>query len=349
MVSDPGVVRAGHTSLGIAALEQAGLAVECFTGLAENPTTEHVDSGTACARAFRPDIIVGIGGGSSMDCAKGINFLLCCGGRMADYWGRGKATAPMLPSIAVPTTAGTGSEMQSFALITDAQTHVKMACGDPRAAFRVAILDFLLTLTQPARVTALAGIDALAHAVESHVSLAATPASRLFSREAFRLLANHLPQVFVSPANVPARQAVQLGAAWAGVAIENAMLGAAHALANPLTATHSIVHGQAVGMMLPHVVRLNATTCDDRYAELLAELKPALPAGLASEPAGERLARWLDEVVAAGGLIATLSGLRLPEIDIKTLAAAAATQWTGSFNPVPVGVDQLARLYEAAR
>ena len=224
-----------------------------------------------------------------------------------------------------------------------------MACGDPRAAFRVAILDFLLTLTQPARVTALAGIDALAHAVESHVSLAATPASRLFSREAFRLLANHLPQVFVSPANVPARQAVQLGAAWAGVAIENAMLGAAHALANPLTATHSIVHGQAVGMMLPHVVRLNATTCDDRYAELLAELKPALPAGLASEPAGERLARWLDEVVAAGGLIATLSGLRLPEIDIKTLAAAAATQWTGSFNPVPVGVDQLARLYEAAR
>ena len=358
VVSDPGVVRAGHTSLGVASLEQAGLVVECFTGLAENPTTEHVDSGTACARAFRPDIIVGIGGGSSMDCAKGINFLLCCGGRMADYWGRGKATASMLPSIAVPTTAGTGSEMQSFALITDAQTHVKMACGDPRAAFRVAILDVLLTLTQPARVTALAGIDALAHAVESHVSLAATPASRLFSREAFRLLANHLPQVFVSPADVPARQAVQLGAAWAGVAIENAMLGAAHALANPLTATHSIVHGQAVGMMLPHVVRLNAAACDDRYAELLAELEPALPAGPkgpaglagpAGEPAGERLARWLEEVVAAGGLVATLSGLRLPEIDIKTLAAAAATQWTGSFNPVPVGVDQLARLYEAAR
>jgi alcohol dehydrogenase len=130
------------------------------------------------------------------------------------------------------------------------------------------------------------------------------------------------------------------------------MLGAAHALANPLTATHGIVHGQAVGMMLPHVVRLNAAACDERFAELLAELEPALPAGpagRAGEPAGERLARWLEEVAAAGGLVATLSGLRLSEIDIKTLAAAAATQWTGSFNPVPVGVDQLARLYEAAR
>ena len=95
----------------------------------------------AVARDFEPDVIVGLGGGSSMDCAKGINFLYSCGGRMQDYWGDGKATGPMLPMIAVPTTAGTGSETQSYALISDAETHVKMACGDKRAAFRVAILD----------------------------------------------------------------------------------------------------------------------------------------------------------------------------------------------------------------
>ena len=113
------------------------------------------------AQEFRPDLIVGLGGGSSMDCAKGINFLYSCGGRMQDYWGEGKATGPLLPMIAVPTTAGTGSETQSYALIADAETHVKMACGDKRAAFRVAILDPELTLTQPPRVTALTGIDAL--------------------------------------------------------------------------------------------------------------------------------------------------------------------------------------------
>ncbi len=111
-------------------------------------------------KAFQPDALVGLGGGSSMDCAKGINFLYTNGGQMQDYWGVGKATKPMLPMIAVPTTAGTGSEAQSFALISDAETHVKMACGDKKAACRMALLDPRLTLTQPARVTALTGIDA---------------------------------------------------------------------------------------------------------------------------------------------------------------------------------------------
>jgi len=350
VVSDPGVVRAGHTSLGIASLEQAGLVVECFTGLAENPTTEQVDAGAACARAFRPDIIVGIGGGSSMDCAKGINFLLSCGGRMADYWGRGKATASMLPSIAVPTTAGTGSEMQSFALITDAQTHVKMACGDPRAAFRVAILDVLLTLTQPPRVTALSGIDALAHAVESHVSRAATPASRIFSREAWRLLAGNLPRVFADGGDAAARAAVQLGAAWAGMAIENAMLGAAHALANPLTAAHHVVHGHAVGLMLPHVLRFNAAACGPAYEELAADL-PADPAppGASAAPAAARIADWVTGLLVQGRLATTLSAAGIREPDVAALSRAAAGQWTGGFNPRPVDAATLAGLYEAAR
>ena len=132
VVSDPGIVAAGHTARGIESLEAAGLRVELFDGVEENPTTAHVDAGLAVAKRFGPDLIVGLGGGSSMDCAKGINFLYSCGGRMQDYWGVGKATGPMLPMIAVPTTAGTGSETQSFALISDAETHTKMACGDRR-------------------------------------------------------------------------------------------------------------------------------------------------------------------------------------------------------------------------
>ncbi|HYO26540.1 MAG TPA: iron-containing alcohol dehydrogenase, partial [Lacipirellulaceae bacterium] len=141
VVSDPGVVGAGHTSRGLDALHAAGLETRLFDGLQENPTTAHVERGLMAAQEFAPDAIIGLGGGSSMDCAKGINFLYSCGGRMQDYWGRDKATGPLLPMIAVPTTAGTGSETQSFALISDAETHVKMACGDKRAAFRIALLD----------------------------------------------------------------------------------------------------------------------------------------------------------------------------------------------------------------
>ncbi len=170
VVSDRGIVAAGHTPRGIQSLEQNGIAVALFDRIDENPTTAHVDDGLAAANDFRPDLIVGIGGGSSMDCAKGINFLYSCGGRMQDYWGEEKATGPLVPMIAVPTTAGTGSETQSYALIADAATHVKMACGDKRAAFRAAILDPELTLTQPPRVTALTGIDAMAHALETYVT-----------------------------------------------------------------------------------------------------------------------------------------------------------------------------------
>ena len=345
VVSDPGVERAGHTAAGVRALEAAGMVVGRFADFGENPGTGAVEAGTAVAREFRPDLLVGLGGGSSMDCAKGINFLLCCGGRMQEYRGRRTATAALLPAIAVPTTAGTGSETQSFALITDDATGMKMACGDPRAAFRVAILDVALTLTQPSRVTALTGIDALSHAVESHVSRAATPASRVFSRAAFALLARGLPRVFADPTDVAARADVQLGAAWAGLAIENAMLGAAHALANPLTAAHHVVHGQAVGLMLPHVVRFNAAAGAAGYDELVAEL----PAPVTDARAAVRLAAWLEAILARSGLARSLTALGLAGADIPALAAAAAGQWTAGFNPRPVATGDLSLLYEAAR
>jgi len=255
VVSDPGIIAAGHTPRGIASLEQAGLTVALFDGVAENPTTWHVDAGLAVAKEFRPDLIVGLGGGSSMDCAKGINFLYSGGGRMQDYWGQGKATGPLVPMIAVPTTAGTGSETQSYALIADAESKMKMACGDRRAAFRAAILDPELTLTQPPRVTALTGIDAISHALETYVSKRRNPMSLVFSREAWRHLAANFGRVLAEPTNLEARAEMQLGAALAGLAIENSMLGAAHALANPLTASYGIAHGEAIAIVLPHVIR----------------------------------------------------------------------------------------------
>ena len=346
VASDPGIVDAGHAAAGVESLEAAGLATALFSRFGGNPTETEIAAGAAAAREFRPDLLVGLGGGSSMDCAKGVNFLVSCGGRMRDYKGRGTATGPLLPSIAVPTTAGTGSETQSFALVSDGETGAKMACGDPRAAFRVAVLDVNLTLTQPLSLAALTGVDALAHAVESHVSRSATPASRVFSREAWRLLAANLPTILADGGGtIAARSAVQFGAALAGLAIENSMLGAAHALANPLTAAHGVVHGQAVGLMLPHVVRFNGPACGDRYAELLGVL------GIDATPAsaGDRLGAWIAELLAASGLKTSLADLGIPAADVPALAAAAAAQWTAGYNPRPVTAADLAHLYEAVR
>jgi alcohol dehydrogenase len=347
MVSDPGIVAVGYTSRGIQSLEKSGLAVALFDRVHENPTTEHVDDGLAAAKEFRPDLIVGLGGGSSMDCAKGINFVYSCGGRMQDYWGEGKATGPLLPMIAVPTTAGTGSETQSYALIADAKTHVKMACGDKRAAFRAAILDPELTLTQPQRVTALTGIDAIAHAIETYVTKRRNAISLALSREAWHHLASNLPTVLNEPNDLPARSEMQLGACLAGMAIENSMLGAAHALANPLTASYEIAHGEAVSLMLPHVIRRNGRQVETWYRELVERCN-GLWGGSNGASAADRLASFVSDVSRQAGLASTLNECQVPRDGLPKLAADAAQQWTGKFNPIEFSQGDYLKLYEAA-
>lgn len=349
LVTDPGIARAGHAERLSARLRSAGLQVTLFDGVIENPTSREVDACCAAARAGEVDCIIGLGGGSSMDTAKGCNFILTNGGTMRDYWGVGKASRPMLPLIAIPTTAGTGSECQSFALITDPQTHQKMACGDPKAAARVAILDPLLTLTQPRRVAACTGIDTIAHAVETAVTTKRGPMSVLFSREAFRLAERNLPRVLDHGDDLAARGAMQLAAAYAGIAIENSMLGAAHSAANPLTAHHGVVHGQAVGIMLPAVVRFNSAepTSQQAYAELtrLAELAPA---DSSAEAALDALIRRLEVLLAHAGLRQGLTALGVAREDLPRLAEEAAGQWTARFNPRPITAADFVALYAQA-
>jgi len=273
LVTDAGFVADGHSEHVLRNLAAAGLETTLFDKARENPTTKCVDSCVAVARAAGPDLIMGLGGGSAMDTAQGCNFLLTNGGRMQDYRGVGKATKPMLPLIAIPTTAGTGSECQSAALIVDERTHQKMACLDPKAAARVAILDPRLTLSQPSRVTACAGMDAIAHALETAVANKRNPLSMMYSREAFQLCVRAFAEVVTHPKDLEARGRMQWGAALAGLAIENSMLGAAHAAANPLTAHFGTVHGRAVGLMLPHVIRFNAG--DAAAGKVYAELSSA--------------------------------------------------------------------------
>jgi alcohol dehydrogenase len=337
LVTDPGVVAAGHTERVRQALARAKIDPVIFDNVHENPTTRDVQDCVEAARAKTIDGIIGLGGGSSMDTAKGCNFLLTNGGKMQDYWGVGKATRPMLPLIAIPTTAGTGSECQSFALIADETTHQKMACGDPKAAARVAILDPMLTVSQPPRVAACAGIDALSHALETAVTTKRNPLSEAYSREAFGLCSNSLPGVFQKPDDLEARSGMLLGAALAGMAIENSMLGAAHAAANPLTAHFRIVHGQAVGLMLPWVVRFNAENSDT------ARLYEALhPGGMA------RLISRLDWLLNLAGMPRSLGECGVKSSSISGLAAEAARQWTAGFNPRPVAETDFVRLYQQA-
>ncbi len=348
VVTDAGIVAAGHVTPAVAHLENAGFRVAVFDGVQENPTTEDVDACVAAARKVGADLLVGLGGGSAIDTAKGANFLLTGGGQMRDYWGVGKATEPMLPLIAVPTTAGTGSECQSFALIADAATHQKMACGDPKAAPRVAILDPTLTVSQPRRVTACTGMDAIAHAVETAVTNRRNPVSWLYSREAFRLLIANFFRVLGTPDDVKARGGMLLGAAYAGLAIENSMLGAAHSAANPLTAHFGIAHGQAVGMMLPHIVRFNAGLSDAResYRELMT-FADRLDGEATAAHAVETLVSCLEDCLLIAGFSSSLTDCGVPEKAILMIAEEAAAQWTATFNPHPATADDFARLYRA--
>jgi len=349
LVTDPGIVSAGHAGRVIDLLERNGLKVVCFDKVQENPSTQCVENCVEVARLLNIDTIVGLGGGSSMDTAKGCNFILTNGGHMKDYCGIGKAKLPMLPLIAIPTTGGTGSECQSFALITDERTHQKMACGDRKAAARIAILDPELTLSQPPHVTACSGIDAIAHAVETAVTKSRTSLSLLFSREAFRLTTAGLPRVLKSSSDLEARGWMLLGAALAGTAIENSMLGAAHSAANPLTAHFGTAHGRAVGLMLPHIVRFNAADGDvaRMYSDLASAAALCSPSDTPAA-ASEKLAAHIEYLLDLAKLPRSLKDCGAHNGDIARLADEAASQWTAQFNPRAITSSDFQRLYAQA-
>lgn len=339
LVTDTGLVRAGHVARATRLLAEAGIPAEVYDHAHQNPTEADAAACCALAREKRFDCFVALGGGSSLDTAKACNFLLTNGGTMRDYHGYGRAAKPMLPLIAIPTTAGTGSECQSYALVSRDDTHEKMACGDPKARAHTALLDPELTATQPGTIAILTGLDALAHALESAVCTKRNAISSLYSESAFRHLCGALGRVLAGRASAADRAHMQLGAAVAGLAIENSMLGAAHATANPLTARLNAVHGHAVARMLPHVMRFNAADAAvaaiyARYAGILRD---------ADGTAGQ-LIEWVAELVAGSAL----PPLAVGEAEFPALAQDAARQWTGQFNPRPLQTEDYVALYRRA-
>ncbi len=347
LVTDAGLRAAGHGQRAVNSLEKAGVKVSLFDDVRPNPTTEDIERGVEFTRPLGVDLIIGMGGGSSMDCAKGINFVVTNGGRMQDYKGTGKATRPMLPLIAIPTTSGTGSEAQSYAVIADAETHMKMACGDKKALARVSILDPELTITMPAAVTAATGIDALSHALETAVTKVRNPVSQMFSRQAWQHLVEALPIVLKNPSHIEARSRMQLGAFFAGTAIENSMLGATHALANPLSAHFNVTHGIAVGALLPYVIQFNAR--DEAAAATYIQLAHDTEiTDCTGSKAISALVHHLRSLLTLAGQPITLRDCGATQDRLPQMAEEASLQWTGQFNPRPVDSGSLMEIYKCA-
>ncbi len=332
LVADPGMVQAGYAQEATRSLKARRMAVHAFHDFQPNPTSAMVEAGHAFAAPHGIDLIVAVGGGSSLDCAKAINFLLTNGGSIRDYWGYGKATKPMMSMLAVPTTAGTGSEAQSYATITDAESGVRMACGDRQVSFRAAILDPKLTVSQPASLTAAAGYDALSHALETLVTTRQTALSECFSRSAWRLINSGLERVLADPTDLDARGAILLGAHFGGLAIENSALGAAHALAYSLTGHFGIPHGVAIALVLARVVEWNQGVAGARYQELYA---------------GDLIER-LRSLAELAGLPVNLREANVPEESLPRLAEDAASQWAGKFNPRPLDAAGALEIYQRA-
>jgi alcohol dehydrogenase len=343
LVTDRGLRETNHFERALEILREASLRVAVYDGVEANPTTRHVAEGLEVGRKTACDCIVALGGGSSMDCAKGVNFLLTQGGRMEDYRGWGKAPGPMLPSIGIPTTAGTGSEAQSYALICEEGSGAKMACGDKKAIFGAVVIDPALAATVAPGVAAVSGIDAIAHAVESYVSRKRNPISQLFSAEAWRLLNGAFPAVTSrGPRAAETKRwgEMMLGAFFAGAAIEHSMLGAAHACANPLTARFAIAHGAAVGIMLPGVIRFNAAVVGPLYDELCQSVAP--------DGGSVSLDERVQELRASAKLPVSLRDCDVPKDELNAMAEEAEAQWTAAFNPRSVTRGELLELYEAA-
>ena len=339
LVTDKGIVEAGHVERTKALLESKGIGVHIYDQVSENPTETDAANCREFARKLDFGGLVALGGGSSMDTAKACNFLLTNGGRMRDYHGYGKASKPLLPFIAIPTTAGTGSECQSYALVSRDGSHEKMACGDPKALAQAAILDPDITDSQPRPVAVQTGIDALAHALESAVSTKRTELSSMYSEAAFRHIVRAIDDIVDCSPHGDDRGHMLLGAALSGLAIENSMLGAAHAAANPLTARYDIIHGRAVAMMLPHVMRFNDAVSESakiysRYSKILQELE------VSSKP----LIEWVNDLTIRMKQLEFTAD----EDEIQQLATEANEQWTGNFNPRPLEVGDFVGLYRSA-
>ncbi len=347
IVTDPGMMRTEIVERAEASLLAAGLGVNIFTEVSADPPEEVV---LAAARAATgTGGVIGIGGGSSLDVAK-LAALLAGGDQMlAEVYGVGNAKGPRLGLIAVPTTAGTGSEVTPISIVTTGASE-KMGVVSPVILPDLALLDPELTLGLPAHVTAATGIDAMVHAIEAYASASANnnPVSRALACEALRLMGGALERAVHQPGDIDARADMLLGSLLAGQAFANSPVAAVHALAYPIGGHYKVPHGLSNALVLPHVLRFNAVTAPGPYAEIAAIAFPDLKA-LRGQEAAAGFAQSLADLSARCGLQQTLREMGIEKEALAMLARDAMNQTRLLVNnPRPVGYDDALAIYEAA-
>ena len=268
LITDPGLVQAGVAQQVVEMLKQAAVEVEIFDAVEPDPSIQVATKAAEMAKNVKANVLIALGGGSAIDTAKSAALLVTNGGYLKDYAGVNKVIKPILPLIAVPTTAGTGSEVTIFAVMSDPEKQEKFTISSALIAPAVAVLDPLLTLKLPPSVTAFTGMDALTHAIEAFTSSIAQPATDALALSAIKLILKHLPVAVGRGDNIKARDGMLQASLLAGIAFNNAFLGLAHAIASPLGGHFHVPHGLANAVMLPYVMEYNLPTAVRRYAEI---------------------------------------------------------------------------------
>ncbi|MCS0331391.1 L-threonine dehydrogenase [Vibrio diabolicus] len=328
-------------------LTERDVATIVYDGTQPNPTITNVNDGLALLKENECDFVISLGGGSPHDCAKGIALVASNGGKIGDYEGVDQSAKPMLPLVSINTTAGTASEMTRFCIITDEERHIKMAIVDKHTTPLMSVNDPELMLAKPASLTAATGMDALTHAIEAYVSIAATPITDAVAIKAIELIQAHLRTAVKNGENLEAREQMAYAQFMAGMAFNNASLGYVHAMAHQLGGFYDLPHGVCNAILLPHVQRYNAQVCPER----LRDVAKAMGVDVEGMSAEQGAAAAIDAIVELAKDVGIPSGIK--ELgakleDIPTLADNALKDACGFTNPKQATHEEISKIFEEA-
>jgi alcohol dehydrogenase len=347
IVTDAGLNKMGVADTIKGYVTAAGLQATIYPGAEPNPTDKNVRDGVKVYKDNKCDGIVSLGGGSSHDCGKGIALMIANGGDIRDYEGVNKSTKPMPPFLAINTTAGTASEMTRFCIITNSDTHVKMAIVDWRVTPNIAINDPLLMVGMPPALTAATGMDALTHAVEAYVSTIATPITDACAIKAIELIAKFLRPAVANGTNLEARDKMAYAEYLAGMAFNNASLGYVHAMAHQLGGFYNLPHGVCNAILLPEVSAFNKIACPERFADIAVALGESI-AGLAPVDAADVAVAAIRKLSKDVGIPQGLTGLGVKEADFEVMGNNAKKDACQFTNPRLATLEQVKGIYKAA-
>lgn len=347
IISGPHLNKIGMVAKCRKALKNAGMESECFTETEGNPSTDTVVKATEGFKKSKADFIVAFGGGSPLDVAKAVAVLATYGGNIVDYEGAGKVMGPVVPMIAIPTTAGTGSEVTAFSVITDHSRNYKLTVVSNYLLPAYVILDLDLIATVPANTAAACGIDAMVHALEAYISKAASPFSDIFAREALRLIGGSIRDYVADRSNPAACESMTVGSLFAGIAFSHARLGNVHAMSHPVSAYFDVPHGVANAILLPTVVDFNKDAADpEKYRYIYGCISKDMGADINFTP--DMLATEIRMLNYELGILPTLSDIGVTSDKFEQMADDAMKSGNIQCNPQFTMKNDILKLYEQA-